>query len=158
MKFNVHSGARLQRGHGLGINFHRGPRLQRGHGIGSIFSGLFRALKPIGRVISSVVKNPTVRSIAKNVGKTALDIGKDAVTDIAADLIEGKDPTETAQQKLQEARSTIAQKVREAAIQTPASNVSEEPILEKKKKRLKRKKVVYKPKQKSKRYKSDIFS
>ena len=107
VKYGIHSGARLQKGFGIG-SVHKGNLYQKGLGIGSIFSGLFRALKPVGKVLGKIAKNPTVKQIAK----TALDVGKEAAVDIAADLIEGKNPTETAQAKLDQARSNIASTLR----------------------------------------------
>ena len=160
MKINYHSGKRLQRGFGIGLNYHYGPQLQKGHGIGSLFSGLFRMLKPIGRVIKNVVTSPAVKSIAKNVGKTALDIGTSAATDIAADLIEGKDVTETAQQKFKEARQQVAQKIRQSANNEGGEEEEEEEVeistpKPKIKRKTKRKKVTYQTK--PKRTKRDIF-
>lgn len=147
MNFNYHSGSRLQRGHGIhSFGIHKGPRIQRGHGIGSIISGLFRTLRPVTNVVKNIMKNPTVKQIAK----TALDVGKDAAVDIAADLIEGKDIKETAQNKLDSARTAIANQLRDSALRSRTTK----DLFETTRKRKRKQKV--KP-FKTKRYKSDIF-
>lgn len=90
------------------MNYHAGPRYQRGHGIGSLLSGLFRGFMPM---VKSVVKSPVLR----NVGKQALNIGRDAAVDIAADIIEGKSPAETANERLDLARRSVAQTLRDVS-------------------------------------------
>ena len=88
------------------MNYHTGPRFQRGHGIGSLLSGLFRGFAP---VFKSVVKSP----ILKKVGKQALNFGRDTAMDIAADIIEGKNPADTANERLSLARKSVAQSLRD---------------------------------------------
>ena len=148
MILKYHSGSRLQRGQGIHtFGIHKGPRIQRGHGIGSIISGLFRTLRPVANVVKNIIKNPTVKQIAK----TALDVGKDAAVDIAADLIEGKDIKETTQNKLDSARATIANQLRDSAIRSRTKEKFSDPTSRKRKRKQKVKPF------KTKRYKSDIF-
>ncbi len=97
------------------MNYHRGLRFQSGgagKGIGSIFSSIFRSLKPIAQMGLSAGKKFLKSDFAKKVGSTALDLGKSALTNVAADLLEGKAFKETAQENLDEAKSKIAQTLR----------------------------------------------
>jgi len=50
--------------------------------------------------------------LAKQVGSTALDIGKSTLKNVAADLIEGKDTHDTLNKGLESAKATIANQIR----------------------------------------------
>lgn len=88
--------------------FHSGIRHQRGLGLGSLFSGFFRALKPIAKMGWSAGKKFLNSDIAKKIGSEALDIGKNAATNIAVDLLEGKKFSDSANEQLDQAKSRIA--------------------------------------------------
>jgi hypothetical protein len=88
--------------------FHTGLREQRGRGIGAIFSGLLRGLKPLAQMGFRAGKRFLTSDFAKNLGKTALDAGKQAATNIAVDLLEGKNISESAQDQLEDAKKKIA--------------------------------------------------
>jgi hypothetical protein len=88
--------------------FHTGLREQRGRGIGALFSGLLRGLKPLARMGFNAGKRFLQSDFAKNVGKSALDVGKQAATNIAVDLLEGKNLKDSAQEQLDEAKKKIA--------------------------------------------------
>lgn len=90
------------------LNFHEGVRLQRGRGIGSIFSGLFRVLRPLASMGLNVGKKVLTSDLAKKLGSTALDIGKSAATNIAVDLLEGKAFKDTAGEQIDAAKKAIA--------------------------------------------------
>lgn len=94
------------------MNFHSGPRFQRGRGLGSIFSALFRSLRPLASMGLKAGKRILNSDIVKNIGSTALDATKDAVKNIAVDLLEGKNIKESANQQLEEAKSKLAQTLR----------------------------------------------
>lgn len=88
--------------------FHTGLREQRGRGIGALFSGLLRGLKPLAQMGFRAGKRFLTSDFAKNLGKTALDAGKQAATNIAVDLLEGKNISESAQEQLEDAKKKIA--------------------------------------------------
>lgn len=90
------------------LNFHSGVRYQQGRGLGSIFGSIFRGLKPLAKMGLAAGKRFFKSDFAKNLGSTALDIGKSAATNIAVDLLEGKKLKDSAQEQLDEAKSKIA--------------------------------------------------
>lgn len=94
------------------MQFHHGPYSQRGRGIGSIFSGLFRSLKPLASMGLKFGKKVLNSDLAKKVGSTALEFGKEALTNVAADVLEGKDIKESAGEQLAEAKSRLARTLR----------------------------------------------
>ena len=90
------------------MNFHEGLRYQRGSGIGSFLSGMFRSLKPLARMGLSLGKRFMGSDMAKTLGNTALDIGKQSATNVITDLLEGVPLRETAQNQLEQAKSKIS--------------------------------------------------
>ena len=92
--------------------FHSGLREQRERGIGALFSGLLRGLKPLARMGFNAGKRFINSDFAKNLGKTALDVGKQAATNIAVDVLEGKNIKESAQEQLDDAKKKIASTLR----------------------------------------------
>ena len=91
---------------------HEGLRHQSGRGIGAIFSGIFRGLRPLLSMGLRVGKKVLTSDLAKQVGSTALDIGKSTLKNVAADLIEGKNPSDALDKGLETAKSTIASQIR----------------------------------------------
>jgi len=79
-----------------------------------MFSGLFRSLKPLVSMGLNVGKKILTSDAAKQIGSAAVDIGKSTLKNVAADLIEGKNATESLNQGLEEAKSTISSKIRGA--------------------------------------------
>jgi len=90
------------------MNFHSGLRYQRGRGFGSLFSGLLRGFAPLARLGFSAGKKLLSSDLVKNVTSSALDSGKQALKNITADLLEGKDIAQTAKQELFDAKKKIA--------------------------------------------------
>jgi hypothetical protein len=88
--------------------FHTGLREQRGRGIGALFGGLLRGLKPLAQMGFKAGKRFLSSDFAKNIGRSALDVGKTAATNIAVDLLEGKKLSESAQEQLEDAKKKIA--------------------------------------------------
>jgi hypothetical protein len=86
--------------------------MQRGRGIGSLFSGLFRSLKPLASMGLKVGKRILNSDIAKKVGSTALEFGKEALTNVAADVLEGKNFKDSANEQLADAKARLAQTLR----------------------------------------------
>jgi len=91
---------------------HRGDRFQSGRGIGSLFGGLLRGLKPLVSMGLATGKKILGSQLVRNIGSTAMEMGKDALKNVAADLIEGKDPSESLNKELTNAKSQIASTIR----------------------------------------------
>jgi hypothetical protein len=94
------------------MNYHSGLRFQRGRGLGALFGGLLRGFAPLARLGLNAGKRFIQSDMAKNIGSTLLDTGKKVVTNIAADLLEGNNVAESAQDELNEARRKIASTLR----------------------------------------------
>ncbi len=92
--------------------YHSGLRYQRGTGIGSIFSGLFRMLKPLASMGLSAGKRLLGSSLAKQAGSKMLDIGKNAATNLLVDVLEGAPIKESAEKQLEEAKTKIASAIK----------------------------------------------
>ena len=91
---------------------HRGERYQAGRGLGSLFAGLWRVLKPVASMGLRAGKKLLTSDVAKSIGSTALDIGKDTLKNVAADLIEGNNAKESLNKGIETAKSTIARQIR----------------------------------------------
>lgn len=91
---------------------HRGERYQAGRGLGGIFASMFRGLKPLFQMGINAGKKLLGSDIAKSIGSTALDIGKDTLKNVAADLIEGNSATDSLNKGLETAKSRIASQIR----------------------------------------------
>lgn len=94
------------------MNYHIGARYQRGRGIGSLFSGLIRGFAPIARMGLNFGKRVITSDLAKNVGRQALDTGKKMALNLAADILDGRNVKESAQEQLNEAKKNIATTLR----------------------------------------------
>ena len=90
---------------------HRGDRFQRGRGFGSFFASIFRTLKPLVSMGLSTGKKFLTSDTAKTIGRTALDIGKDAAKSIAKDVLTGKNIRESVDKELEVAKDKIATKI-----------------------------------------------
>lgn len=94
------------------MNFHTGARYQRGRGLGALFGGLLRGFAPLARMGLSAGKRLINSDVVKNIGSTLADSGRKAVTNIAADFLEGKNVAQTAQEELAETRKRLASTLR----------------------------------------------
>jgi hypothetical protein len=94
------------------MNYHSGLRFQRGRGLGAIFGGLMRGFAPLARLGLNAGKRLLQSDVVKNIGSTLAETGRQAVTNIAADLLEGKNVGQTAQEELDNARRKIASTLR----------------------------------------------
>lgn len=94
------------------MNFHAGARYQRGRGLGALFGGLLRGFAPLAKMGFNAGKKIINSDLVKNIGSTLADSGKKAITNIAADFLEGKNVSETAQHELNEAKRRIAGNLR----------------------------------------------
>lgn len=91
---------------------HRGDRYQAGRGLGGIFASMFRGLKPLFQMGINAGRKLLGSDIAKSIGSTALEIGKDTLKNAAADLLEGNNPKDTLNKGLETAKSRIANQIR----------------------------------------------
>jgi hypothetical protein len=89
-----------------------GARYQRGRGIGSLFSGLIRGFAPIARMGLNFGKRALTSDLAKNIAGQAMDTSKKIALNMAADLLEGKNVKDSAQEHLNEAKKNIATTLR----------------------------------------------
>jgi hypothetical protein len=94
------------------MNYHSGLRFQRGRGLGALFGGLMRGFAPLARLGLSAGKRLLQSDAVKNIGSALAESGRKAVTNIAADLLEGRNVAESAQNELDDARKKIASTLR----------------------------------------------
>lgn len=90
------------------MNYHSGYRYQQGRGIGSMFSWLFRALKPLASASFNIGKKIVTSDAAKSLGSTLIDVSKDAAKNVLVDVLEGKKFKDSTSEQLEEAKSKIA--------------------------------------------------
>jgi hypothetical protein len=94
------------------MRFHQGVELQRGRGFGALFSGLVRTLIPIAKVGLRAGKRVLQSDFAKNLGSKALDVGKDMVKNIAADVLAGESFSNSASNEVDIAKKKISEAIR----------------------------------------------
>ena len=58
-------------------NYYRSPYIQKGYGLGSIFRGMAKFFKPLGRSLVRIVNTPEVNNVFKSVGKEAFNTGSE---------------------------------------------------------------------------------
>ena len=87
------------------LSYLSGPVYQRGSGIGSFFKGIFHKVLPFAK---NAIKQIASSNIVKDTAKQLTKHGTEGALNIAADLIEGKDPSIKAREKLQDAKNDIA--------------------------------------------------
>lgn len=91
---------------------HRGLREQQGRGFGGFLGNIFRGLKPLISMGLSTGKKLLNSDFAKSVGRTALDIGKEAAKNIAVDVLTGTPMQDSVDKELLSAKEKIANKIR----------------------------------------------
>lgn len=92
--------------------FHHGSDFQQGRGIGSLFSGLFRTLVPIARAGANLGKRVLKSDFVQNLSKQALQHGAEMAKNVAADLLQGKNFSESASEQLEEAKKKVGEAIR----------------------------------------------
>ena len=101
-----------QRGHGIQGGLWRSRPYHRGHGIGSFIAKMTKKFIPLaGKFAKKSVNAIKNSDTLKEVGKTILDTGVNALVDVAANSLDpanNKTVAENAQQRLDEARNDIA--------------------------------------------------
>lgn len=103
--------------------FHQGADFQRGRGFGSLFSGLFRSLVPIAKAGANIGRRVLKSDFVRNLSSQALNVGKDMVKNIAADVIEGKNFQESAENNINYAKKNIAEALRGSGIIHDSGNI-----------------------------------
>jgi hypothetical protein len=88
--------------------YHTGLRYQRGAGFASLFSGLFKMLKPLASMGLKAGKQFVGSNFAKKAGSAMLDIGKKAAENMIVDVLEGANVKDSAVKQLDEAKTKIA--------------------------------------------------
>jgi hypothetical protein len=88
--------------------YHTGLRYQRGAGFASLFSGLFKMLKPLASMGLKAGKQFIGSNFAKKAGSAMLDIGKKAAENMIVDVLEGANVKDSAIKQLDEAKTKIA--------------------------------------------------
>ena len=91
--------------------YHTGLRYQRGAGFASLFSGLFKMLKPLASMGLKAGKQFVGSNFAKKAGSAMLDIGKKAAENMIVDVLEGANVKDSAVKQLDEAKTKIATKI-----------------------------------------------
>jgi len=94
------------------MRFHQGLELQRGRGFGSLFSGLLRSFMPIAKVGLNAGKRVLQSDFVKNLSSKALDVGKDMVKNIAADVLTGDSFANSAANEVNIAKKKIGEAIR----------------------------------------------
>jgi len=94
------------------MRFHQGVELQRGRGFGALFSGLLRTFMPIAKVGLRAGKRLLQSDYAKSLGSKALDVGKDMVKNIAADMLSGESFSNAASSEIDTAKKKIGEAIR----------------------------------------------
>jgi hypothetical protein len=92
--------------------YHTGLRYQRGAGFASLFSGLFKMLKPLASMGLKAGKQFIGSNFAKKAGSAMLDIGKKAAENMIVDVLEGANKKDSAVKQLDEAKTKIATAIR----------------------------------------------
>ena len=83
----------------------------RGYGLGSVFSSLLRFLKPIGKNVTRILKEPTTQKVLKSIGKEAASTGSELVLN----KIQGNNNIESLlKERIQHAKNKIAKTVNTA--------------------------------------------
>ena len=154
-----HKGPPRQRGYGVilskNLPAHRGLVYQRGYGhqVGlGIFSSLGRLFGRFIPVASKAVKQVIASKAAKDIGKQLATSATTLGANLAADILDGNNAKESSIERLQQAKSEIAESIRQSAkkIKAKPSKV---------KKKVKRKAIALTPvtTYKRKRLTYDIF-
>lgn len=96
----------------MNYQYHSGYRLQKGKGLGSMFSGLFRSLKPLATMGLAVGKKFLSSDLVKNIASGATSFAKDAAKNVIVDVLAGKSLGESAGEQLTKAKDLISQTLR----------------------------------------------
>ena len=95
--------------------YHSGARIQRGRGIGSILSGLFRSVLPaVSRAGLRTAKRIVQSDVAKDIGRQMKDVAARSAVNMTLDTLEGKNVGESLQNQLNSAKKEISSSLRKS--------------------------------------------
>lgn len=115
--------------------YHTGYSVQSGRGIGSLFSGLFKALIPMGKTAVKIgkkfIKNPVVKNLVKEAKNTALQTG----LHMATNILENKNVSEGVKNDINKGKQKMADTLKQVS---KGAKRKQESAPKKKKKRRKK--------------------
>ena len=95
--------------------YHSGARIQRGRGIGSILSGLFRTVLPaVSRAGLRTAKRIVQSDVAKDIGRQMKDVAARSAVNMALDTLDGQNVGESLQNQLNSAKRDISSTLRKS--------------------------------------------
>ena len=90
-------------------NYYRSPYIQKGYGLGSIFRGVAKFFKPLGRSLVRSVNIPEVKDVFKTVGKEAFNTG----SELLIDSLKGKNIESKMDKRIQQAKKRIIDSIQD---------------------------------------------
>jgi len=95
-----------------GISCHRGDFFQTGQGLGSTFKGLMNTISPIATRGFNYGKRFLKSDFVKDLSSKALRTGKDALTNIALDVLSGeKSLAESSREEMNDVKDKITKAI-----------------------------------------------
>ena len=126
---------------------------QRGEGIGSFIKSLFRGLSPVAKRLAISTKNAVGSAlksdIAKQAGKELLNQGLNTSANIIGDILDGQNVKESVKNNLNTAKQNVKATLKTAlktGVKRKIDNINAIQPEEKRKKKVKRKSVIFAPK------------
>ena len=135
---------------------HRGARMQSGGSIFGTIAKLFARLLPMAKNATRVVGNTAARVSKSEAGKAFKNIAQDTATSVLADVIEGKNISDSTTKGVTDARKQIATVLRKNK-KTPKKAKFTSLYKEVARRPTKRKSVKFATKAKPKRMKIDQY-
>lgn len=114
------------------LAYHSGEIFQRGQGLGNFFSGLFKSVLPVA---SSFLKS--------SAGKVLKDVALSTASNLASDIIKGKNVKNSAVENLSSAKNKISSYLKRKFAEDPEELEIIEPKYKKARKKVKRKNVKF---------------
>jgi hypothetical protein len=91
---------------------YHGAQYQRGRGLGSLLGSLFKAVVPAMKTLGNLGRKALTSTVAKDLGKSAVNSAMKTGVDAAVDLLEGNDVKEGFKKNVKSARVDAAQILR----------------------------------------------
>ena len=127
-----------QSGTGL-LKYHKGNYIQSGGGFGSLLGRLFSKLLPVAKSAAKTALSTAKKAANSELGQTLQNTAISTLANSTADLITGeKEPKQTLQEGVEQAKQQIATALRTKASGKRSSSILENPK-DKKSKRKKKK-------------------
>ena len=90
-------------------NYYRSLCIQTGYGLGSIFRGVAKFFKPLGRSLVRSVNTPEVKNVFKTVGKEAFNTG----SKLLIDSLKGNNIETKMDKRIQQAKKRIINSIQD---------------------------------------------